>query len=108
MSTKVNLRSLLSGYIGAGSIRFFAINWRSQMPTILVIGPYRFFFYSSDGSEPRHIHVEREDKVAKFWLNPVMLQSSGGFSPLEINRIHRLVAIHQKELSHAWDKYFGS
>lgn len=22
-------------------------------------GPYRFFFYASDGNEPHHVHVER-------------------------------------------------
>jgi hypothetical protein len=77
------------------------------MPTVLIVGPYRFFFFSSDGNEPRHVHVEREDRVAKFWLNPVMLHSSGGFSPREINRIHKLVVFHQKELCNAWDQFFG-
>lgn len=42
-------------------------------PTVLRSGPYRFFFYASDGGEPRHIHVERNEKVAKFWLDPVRL-----------------------------------
>jgi hypothetical protein len=50
------------------------------MPTVLRTGPYRLFFYSSDRDEPPHVHVEREDNVAKFWLDPVTLQSSGGFS----------------------------
>ncbi len=26
--------------------------------------------YSYDCSEPRHVHVDREDKSAKFWLDP--------------------------------------
>jgi len=26
--------------------------------------------------------VERDDNVAKFWLDPVRLQGSGGFAPL--------------------------
>lgn len=43
------------------------------MPTILRVGPYRFFFYSGDGREPPHIHVERDSGVAKFWLDPVRL-----------------------------------
>ena len=51
--------------------------------------------------------MERDDKVAKFWLDPVVLQVSGGFSPREINRIHDLVIAHQGELIDAWDKYFG-
>jgi Domain of unknown function (DUF4160) len=38
------------------------------MPTVLRSGPYRFFFYASDRAEPPHIHVERDDNVAKFGL----------------------------------------
>jgi hypothetical protein len=45
------------------------------MPTVLRIGPYRFFFYAGDRDEPPHIHVEREDKIAKCWLNPIRLWS---------------------------------
>jgi len=47
------------------------------MPTILREGPYRFFFYAGDSDEPPHVHVERDDKIAKFFLVPVRLQSSG-------------------------------
>ena len=36
------------------------------MPTVLWKGPYRFFFYSGDRNEPAHIHVEHENRVAKF------------------------------------------
>ena len=57
------------------------------MPTIWEHGPYRFFFYSADGSEPPDVHVERERNKAKFWLDPVRLQNSGGYSRNEINRI---------------------
>ncbi|MFN2499896.1 MAG: DUF4160 domain-containing protein [Pyrinomonadaceae bacterium] len=37
-----------------------------RMPTILRVRPYRFFFYASDRNEPPHVHVERDDKLAKF------------------------------------------
>ena len=43
------------------------------MPTIARIGPYRFFFYGNEGSEPPHVHVQRERMLAKFWLDPVSL-----------------------------------
>ncbi len=76
------------------------------MPTVLRIGPYRFFFFAGDRNEPPHIHVEREDKIAKFWLDPVRLQSSGGFSRNEINRIHRVVGEYQIPLIEAWNAYF--
>ena len=77
------------------------------MPTVLRIGPYRFFFYAGDRDEPPHIHVERDDNVAKFWLDPVRLQSSGGFGRAEILRIARLVGEHGAKLLEAWHEYFG-
>jgi len=77
------------------------------MPTVLKSGPYRFFFYAGDRSERVHIHVERNTKIAKFWLEPVRLQNSGGFERVEIAKIHRLVSANQKKLLEAWHDYFG-
>jgi Domain of unknown function (DUF4160) len=54
------------------------------MPTVLRSGPYRLHFYSSDAEEPPHVHVERDENTAKFWLSPVRLESSGGFRPVEV------------------------
>ncbi len=67
----------------------------------------RFFFYSSDGTEPRHVHVERDASRAKFWLDPVRLADSGGFRDVELDRIAALVEEHREELVRAWDEYFG-
>ncbi len=78
------------------------------MPTVLRIGPYRLFFYSEDGHEPEHVHVERDDKVAKFWLDPIRLQENGGFSRSELGDIDRMVREHQIQLSEAWRGYFKS
>jgi len=77
------------------------------MPTIMRIGPYRLFFYAGDRDEPPHVHVERDDKVAKFWLDPVRLQRSGGFSRSEISRIHRMVEENGTALKEDWNDYFG-
>lgn len=78
------------------------------MPTILKTGPYRFFFYAGDRDEVQHIHVERDDKIAKFWLDPVRLQSSGGFSRIEISKIHKFINENHSKLMEAWNEYFGS
>lgn len=78
------------------------------MPTVLRVGSYRFFFYAGDRDEPRHVHVEQNDKIAKFWLDPVRLQGSGGFSRTEIGRIQKLIDDHHTELLEAWDDYFGN
>ena len=78
------------------------------MPTVLKKGPYRFFFYAGDRDEPEHIHVERDDNIAKFWLEPVRLQSSGGFNRLEITKIHKIINEKLPKLLEAWNEYFDN
>ncbi len=73
------------------------------MPTVLRIGPYRFFFYSNENSEPPHIHVE----VAKYWLEPVQLTSSHGFRSHELTQLRALVIEHRERFLEAWHEYFG-
>ncbi|MEW6246451.1 MAG: DUF4160 domain-containing protein [Nitrospirota bacterium] len=65
-----------------------------------------FLFYAGDRDEPPHVHVEREDKVAKFWLDPIRLQRSGGFSRREMSRIQKLLNMRHTKLLKAWDEYF--
>ncbi len=77
------------------------------MPTVLRIGPYRFFFYAGDRDEPCRIHVERNDRVAKFWLDPCRLQNSGGFSRNELNKILAIIIDHQDQMVEMWHEYFG-
>lgn len=77
------------------------------MPTVLRIGPYRFFFYAGDRDEPAHVHVERDRSKAKFWLDPVRLQSSTGFASFELNRIQRVIEEHREQLLRDWHEYFG-
>ena len=77
------------------------------MPTVLRVGSYRFFFYAGDRDEPLHIHVESEDKMAKFWLEPLRLQSSGGFNRMEISKMQKIVEEHHTHLTEAWHDYFG-
>jgi ferric iron reductase protein FhuF len=77
------------------------------VPTILTIGPFRFFFSSSDGSEPPHIHVELEGRVAKFWLQPVELSNGGRLPGHELRRIEKLVTEHQVKFVQAWNDYFS-
>ncbi|MGI2030461.1 DUF4160 domain-containing protein [Endozoicomonas acroporae] len=76
------------------------------MPTILKIGPYRFFFYSNENGEPAHIHIQRDKALAKFWLKPVMLSSSTRFSAKEIRELQKHVEENQDKFLEAWNEYF--
>jgi len=77
------------------------------MPTVLRIGGYRFLFVSLDRSEPPHIHVRRENMVAKFWLDPIALERAGGFNRAELNTIAKLVQEQRERLLERWYEFFG-
>lgn len=77
------------------------------MPTVLRIGAFRFFFYSNEGQEPVHIHVQVGSKLAKFWLQPVNLASSTGFSAKELNQLIGLVREHEALFLEAWNDFFN-
>jgi hypothetical protein len=77
-----------------------------DMPTVLREGPYRFFFYAGDGGEPAHVHVERDECEAKFWLDPVRLERSRGFGRKEIRRLRGLVERHRELLLEGWNEFF--
>lgn len=68
------------------------------MPTVLRSGPYRFYFYSHEPDEPPHIHVDREDYSAKFWLNPIQLERNFGFRANELRTIQSLIEKYQNLL----------
>ena len=60
------------------------------MPTVLRSGPYRIYFVSHDLNEPPHVHVDRDDQSATFWLAPVALARNLGFSAAELRRVQTL------------------
>ncbi len=61
------------------------------MPTVLIIRNYRFFFFSNERLEPKHIHVECDSNYAKFWLDPISLAKSKGFKAHELTSIHKMI-----------------
>jgi hypothetical protein len=78
------------------------------MPTVPGIpGPYRFFFYSFDCNEPKHVHVRRERKVCKFWLEPIALSSDNGFSAKELNLIRTIIRDNLDLMLETWDEHCG-
>lgn len=78
------------------------------MPTVMRIGPYRFYFFSHESNEPAHIHVDRDQQTAKFWLKPVHLARNLGYDAVELRKVQALVAEHQSKLLEAWYGYFGT
>lgn len=78
------------------------------MPTALRTGPYRLYFYSYDCDEPRHMHVDRDDMSAKFWLEPrVSLAANYGYNRRELRDIERIIDRHLEKLRDEWDSFCG-
>jgi hypothetical protein len=76
------------------------------MPTIIIEG-YKFRFYSSDINEPPHVHVIRDNNVAKIWLQPVVVEYNHGYNQPTLNRILKLTRQNQDRLLEAWNVYFS-
>ena len=77
------------------------------MPTILRIGPYRFYFFSHEPNEPPHVHIDREQATIKIWLETLEVAQSRGFRPHEISGILTTTGEHRIALLEAWHEYFG-
>jgi hypothetical protein len=70
-------------------------------------GPYRFYFYSHEPNEPSHVHVDRENLSAKFWLDPLSLAQNQGFRPKELRQVQALVEENRERFLETWNDYFG-
>ena len=64
--------------------------------------------YSHDLNEPPHVHIDRDDWFAKFWLNPVSLSRNLGFKPKELRVIERLLVENEALLLAAWQEHLGA
>lgn len=77
------------------------------MPTVLRVGPFRFYFYSHEPNEPPHVHVDRDEATIKVWLGNGEVAKSQGFRAHEIGDIVKLVIDHRTRLLEAWHEHFG-
>lgn len=77
------------------------------MPTLLIIDGCRFFFYSNEHL-PKHIHIEKGEKTAKFNIEFVELVKSSRFNANELKQIRNLVEENQQFLIQKWDEYFNN
>ncbi len=65
-----------------------------------------FYFYAEEGTEPPHVHVDKGDGTAKFWLRPVRLVWTEGLKVSEVRHALRIAEKHQVKLLEAWNEFF--
>jgi hypothetical protein len=76
------------------------------VPTVLRWNGYRFYFFSNEGSEPPHIHIDKAGNTAKYWLNPVALARNIGFTARELAELQGKVAEQRDAFVKAWNEHF--
>jgi hypothetical protein len=78
------------------------------VPNVLKVGPHRFYFFSREGHEAPHIHVETAENAAKFWILPVALAWAVGYNSKEIRQIRELVEKHLDLFLEKWHEHHGN
>ena len=54
----------------------------------------------------RHVHIRRDNEVAKFSLDPVRLERSGRMTKKEIGQIEKIIVRNQELLLRGWNEIF--
>lgn len=74
------------------------------MPTLLRVGPFRFFMVMFDCIERPHIHVSGGSAgEAKVWLVPsISFATTWGYTAAELARIRLIVAQNAEVLIERW------
>jgi hypothetical protein len=77
-------------------------------PTVFREQGFRFFFFSREESRS-HVHVERSDGEAKFWIEPaIALAQNHGLSERQLRTAQELVEGHLDDIRTAWKRHFGA
>ena len=77
-------------------------------PTIHREGNLRFFFYSNEGTEPPHVHVEGQSGSAKVWIGAGEVANHTGIRPADLAKIVAIVREHREQFLEAWHEHFGT
>jgi hypothetical protein len=78
------------------------------MSTVLNTEGYRLFFFDNETESPPRVHVEKETKYAKFWLDPIAVVKSTGYTAEEIRQLRILVGMHRDLLEEKWHEWFSN
>lgn len=77
------------------------------MPTLFEWKGWKFLFYSLDRGEPPHLHVRKDRKELKIWLQPIALAFNRRCAGHEVNEIMSVVTERHREILNAWNAHFG-
>jgi len=80
------------------------------MPVVFCEQGFRFFFYSNEGTprEPVHIHVEKDNVEAKFWLFPgVRVAYNDGYDARVLRELLGIIEANRDRIERSWNEFFS-
>ncbi|HEY8575174.1 MAG TPA: DUF4160 domain-containing protein [Devosia sp.] len=77
------------------------------MPTVFRWRGHRFFWYLADGSEPPHVHIWKDGKECKIWLNSLEVAYNHGYAPADLRNLVSVTAEQRNHLLEIWHDSFG-
>jgi len=79
------------------------------MPTILMIMGWRFFFYANERNEPIHVHCQKGESDAKYWLDVERFEAleahAYNMSSAEKRAVRRIIFEHFDYIVSEWSKW---
>jgi hypothetical protein len=82
------------------------------MPTILLLNGWRFYFYSNENNEPVHIHVQKAEMEAKFWLREDIFDIEEAYSyqmnSKDLREVRKIIFDHFDYFIKEWNEYLKS
>lgn len=78
------------------------------MPRVFEWKGWRFEFYSLDSNEPPHIHIRKDRKETKIWLERVEVARNKRCTDKELNDLLDVVRLHRTDFLEKWHEHFGN
>lgn len=79
------------------------------MPTILMILGWRVFFYSNEENEPIHVHCQKGDAEAKYWIDVDRFEAIEAYaynlSPADKRTVRKIIFQHFDYIVAEWDNF---
>jgi len=76
-------------------------------PTFRKEKGYHFYTFSNE-EDRMHVHVSKDKKGAKIWLEPkIEIAKNSGFSEKELNSIIKIITTNETEFKEKYRKHIG-
>lgn len=76
------------------------------MPKVFEWRGWRFEFYSLDRDEPPHVHIRKDRKETKIWIERLAIARNKRCTDQELNDLLGVVKDHQQEFLEKWNEHF--